>query len=105
MKSSKSLEQIRDLFQDEGLRARVMAARTKEEALGVIVTAGAESNVDFSADSLQRLIEIHGTPPPEVMPSLADLVDVSGSGLRMAEGTHVHMSCCTECPTGEGLCK
>lgn len=98
-----SLAQVRELFQDDELVARIVGARTQEEALGVIVTAGAARKVDFTADSLQRLIEIHASPKA-TLPTLAELVDVSGSGLRRAEGTHVHMSCCTDCPSSAALC-
>lgn len=98
-----SLEQIRELFQDEELRMRVRSSRTQEEALGVVVTAGAQRKVDFNAEALHRLIEIHATPPRK-LPNLEELLDVSGSDLRRAEGTHVHMSCCTDCPASAALC-
>lgn len=97
-----SLEKIRDLFQDEELRARVLSARTQEEALGVVVMAGARREIDFTADSLQRLVEVHAGP--RTIPTLSELVEVSGAGLRRAEGTHVHMSCCTDCPSSAALC-
>ena len=95
-----SLQPIRDLFQDPDLRARLEKARSPEEAIGLVVTAGAARQVDFSADSLSKLIEVHASPARQ-QPSHAELTEVSG---YMMGGTHVHMSCCTDCPSGGGLC-
>ena len=96
------LAPIRDLFQDEALRKQLVEASSQEEALGVLVTAGARQDVAFSADSLRRLIDIFASPPRKP-PTDRELKDVSG-GRFSAAGTHVHMSCCTDCPNGGGLC-
>jgi hypothetical protein len=89
---------IRELFQDRSLRDRLEKAKSEEEALGILVSAGARNNVDFSAEGLQRLVEVFGTPerkPPK------DVGDMPG---EMRADTHVHMSCCTDCPPSGALC-
>jgi hypothetical protein len=94
------LEPIRDLFQDPDLRSRLGKAHSEEEALGLLVSVGAVKDVSFSADSLKRLIGVLSSPDRRG-PDDTDLTQVSGQ--RMAD-THVHMSCCTDCPGSAGLC-
>jgi hypothetical protein len=95
-----TLAPIRELFDDPDLRAQLSEVRSEDEALGLVVAAGAEKDVSFSADSIKRLIDVLGSPQ-RTTPTDQELADVSGH----MRGTHGHMSCCTECPSGSGLCK
>jgi hypothetical protein len=95
-----TLAPIRELFQDEDLRIRLSKAHSEDEALGLLVAAGAAKEVSFSADSVRRLIDVFASPVIRG-PSDKDLKDASG---QMMAGTHIHMSCCTDCPPGGGLC-
>lgn len=93
--------QIRELFQDAGLRSRLDEARSPEEAVGVLVLAGSAGSVDFSAEAVSRIAEVFAGPKV-AGPGRDDLSQVAGAR-RMAE-THVHMSCCTDCPSSAALC-
>lgn len=102
MEEMQTFAQIRELFQDEDLRKRLMKAesRSDEEVLGLLVTAGAQKDVDFSADSLRRLIEVFGSPERKP-PTDKELGEVPTD---MMAGTHNHMSCCSDCPHTGSLC-
>ena len=95
-----NLEQIRNLFQHAGFRSRLEKAQSNEEALGIVVTAGAAKQISFSPDSVNRLMGVFSSPR-EKEPHDKELKGPSGQ--RMAE-THSHMSCCTDCPGSAALC-
>ena len=100
MEEMQTFAPIRELFQDSALRERLEKAKSQDEALGILVSAGARNNVDFSADGLRRLVEVFGSPERKP-PHDKDLGDVSP---EMMASTHVHMSCCTDCPVSGALC-
>ena len=95
-----TLQQIRDLFQDASLRERLDKTKSQDEALGIVVAAGAAKQVTFSPENVNKLIGVFSSPATK-KPTGAELGQVSGQ--RMAD-THSHMSCCTDCPVGNGLC-
>jgi hypothetical protein len=91
------------LFQDSGLRKRLQSARSQDEALGLVVGAGAVKGLTFTAEDLKRLISVFASPPRKDL-SDAELKAVAGGARMMADGTHIHMSCCTDCPKSAALC-
>jgi hypothetical protein len=96
-----TLAEVRGLFQDDYLRIRLQEASSVDEALGVLAAAGAAKQISFDPDTLDRLINIFGSPKlPGPTP---DEVKWVGGNMRMRD-THGHMSCCTECPSSNGLC-
>lgn len=94
-----ALQQIRELFQDSNLRKRLETTRSQEQALGLVVGAGAAKGVSFSAENLSKLIGVLSSPARKEL-SDAELGAVAG----LRADTHIHMSCCTECPNSAALC-
>lgn len=99
MEEMEQFQAVRELFTDGELRRRLDEAKSKEEAVGVLVLAGSTKKVDFSAEVLNRISEVFASPRVE-RPMDKDLDDVAG----MMADTHVHMSCCTDCPSSGALC-
>jgi hypothetical protein len=97
---ARDLEQVRELFQDSYVRARLQDTPSVDEAIGVVVAAGAARDVSLDSEVVRRLIDVFGSPKVKG-PDREELKWVGG---RMAADTHVHMSCCTECPSSNALC-
>ena len=98
--ATEEIERIRELFQDPYLRARLQEASSIDEAIGVVVVAGQSREISFDAETLGRLIDVFGSPKVKG-PDRSELQFVNG---RMMMDTHVHMSCCTDCPNSAALC-
>jgi predicted ribosomally synthesized peptide with nif11-like leader len=96
------LEQIRGLFGDARLKSQLSKARSEDEALGLVVRAAASKGFSFTSAELGKLINVLTSPSDREL-SHAELSAVAG-GLRSQYDTHVHMSCCTDCPPTNGLC-
>ena len=86
------MKKIKNLLGDPQLRSKVSNARDAREATEILVTAGAKR--DEVAALLSRLAGIRQLGEQE-------LLGVAGG---LPRDTHSHMSCCTECPPGAGLC-
>jgi len=98
--ANEDIERIRELFQDPYVRARLQEADSIDEALGVVVVAGSANRVSFDADTVGRLVDVFSAPKMKG----PDPSELKWAGGRMMAGTHVHMSCCTDCPSSAALC-
>ena len=95
------LNQIKELLQDPQLQQKVKAAANQEEAINLLTSAGAEKGYNLSTEEVsQALAELTSGKTSEL--SEEELLTVSG-GMRPNTG-HSHMSCCTDCPPGNGSC-
>jgi hypothetical protein len=88
------LAQIRDLLQTAQTREKLRSASTHAEAVEVLTRAGAARGL--TAESVSRALDGLSASPRELTEE--ELLGVSGG---MAGDTHVHMSCCNDCPTRE----
>ncbi|BAY78520.1 hypothetical protein NIES25_49950 [Nostoc linckia NIES-25] len=95
------LQQIKELLQNAQLQQQVQAAANQAEAIKLIAIASAEKGYNFTVESLsQMLAELTFVDSNEL--SEEELLSVSGG--MMADTGHSHMSCCTDCPKGNGQC-
>ncbi|BAY78519.1 hypothetical protein NIES25_49940 [Nostoc linckia NIES-25] len=95
------LHQIKELLQNAQLQQQVQAAANQAEAIKLIAIASAEKGYNFTVESLsQMLAELTFVDSNEL--SEEELLSVSGG--MMADTGHSHMSCCTDCPKGNGQC-
>lgn len=95
------LQQIKDLLHNPQVQETVKSAANQAEAIKLLMIAGAEKGYNFTVESMfQVLAELAAVQGNEL--SEEELLTVSGG--RMAETGHSHMSCCTDCPPGNGQC-
>ncbi|BAY78518.1 hypothetical protein NIES25_49930 [Nostoc linckia NIES-25] len=95
------LHQIKELLQNAQLQQQVQAAANQAEAIKLLAIASAEKGYNFTVESLsQMLAELTFVDSNEL--SEEELLSVSGG--MMADTGHSHMSCCTDCPKGNGQC-
>ncbi|KOP24615.1 hypothetical protein AMR41_19690 [Hapalosiphon sp. MRB220] len=95
------LQQIKELLQNARLQQQVKAAANQAEAVKLLVIASAEKGYNFTVESVsQVLTDLTSMEFGEL--SEEELLSVSGG--MMADTGHGHMSCCTDCPTGNGQC-
>ena len=88
------LHQIKELLQNAQLQQQVRAAANQAEAIKVLAIASAEKGYNFTVEAIsQMLAELTSVTSDEL--SEEELLGVSGG----AAGTHIHMSCCNDCPT------
>jgi predicted ribosomally synthesized peptide with nif11-like leader len=88
------LHQIKELLQNAQLQEQVKAAANQAEAIKVLAIASAEKGYNFTVEAIsQMLAELTSVASDEL--SEEELLGVSGG----AAGTHIHMSCCNDCPT------
>ncbi|MDZ8106272.1 MAG: Nif11-like leader peptide family natural product precursor [Nostoc sp. DedQUE12a] len=95
------LQQIKELLQNAQLQQQVQAAANQAEAIKLLAIASAEKGYNFTVESMsQMLAELTFVDSNEL--SEEELLSVSGG--RMPNTGHEHMSCCTDCPKGNGQC-
>ncbi|WP_445638211.1 Nif11-like leader peptide family natural product [Nostoc sp. DSM 114161] len=95
------LQQIKELLQNAQLQQQVQAAANQAEAIKLLAIASAEKGYNFTVESLsQMLAQLTYVDSNEL--SEEELLSVSGG--MMADTGHGHMSCCTDCPKGNGQC-
>ncbi|WP_445638210.1 Nif11-like leader peptide family natural product [Nostoc sp. DSM 114161] len=95
------LHQIKELLQNAQLQQQVQAASNQAEAIKLLAIASAEKGYNFTVESLsQMLAQLTYVDSNEL--SEEELLSVSGG--MMADTGHGHMSCCTDCPKGNGQC-
>jgi len=95
------LHQIKELLQNAQLQQQVQAAANEVEAIKLLAIASAEKGYNFTVESMsQMLAELSFVDSNEL--NEEELLSVSGG--RMADTGHQHMSCCTDCPAGNGQC-
>ncbi|MEH2139053.1 Nif11-like leader peptide family natural product precursor [Nostoc sp.] len=95
------LQQIKELLQNAQLQQQVNAAANQAEAIKLLAIAGVEKGYNFTIESVsQVLTELTSVDSNEL--SEEELLSVSGG--MMPNTGHVHMSCCTDCPKGNGQC-
>ncbi|MEH2121558.1 Nif11-like leader peptide family natural product precursor [Nostoc sp.] len=95
------LQQIKELLQNAQLQQQVNAAANQAEAIKLLAIAGVEKGYNFTIESVsQVLTELTSVESGEL--SEEELLSVSGG--MMANTGHSHMSCCTDCPKGNGQC-
>jgi hypothetical protein len=95
------LQQIKELLQNAQLQQKLTAAANEAEAIKLLAIAGAEKGYKFTVEGLsQVLTELTSMEFGEL--SEEELLSVSGG--MMADTGHGHMSCCTDCPAGNGQC-
>ncbi|MFN6514133.1 MAG: Nif11-like leader peptide family natural product precursor [Nostoc sp. CreGUA01] len=88
------LNQIKELLQNAKLQQQLKAAANQAEAIKVLAIASAEKGYNFTTEAIsQMLTELISVESDEL--SEEELLGVSGG----AAGSHVHMSCCNDCPT------
>jgi predicted ribosomally synthesized peptide with nif11-like leader len=88
------LHQIKELLQNAQLQEQVKAAANQAEAIKVLAIASAEKGYNFTVEAItEMLAELTSVTSDEL--SEEELLGVSGG----AAGTHIHMSCCNDCPT------
>ncbi|MBH8561770.1 Nif11-like leader peptide family natural product precursor [Nostoc sp. CENA67] len=89
------LHQIKELLQNAQLQQQVKAATNQAEAIKVLAIASAEKGYNFTLEAIsQMLTDLLCVESDEL--SEEELLGVSGGA---AGDTHVHMSCCNDCPT------
>jgi predicted ribosomally synthesized peptide with nif11-like leader len=94
------LQHIQDLLQNSELQQRIQAAASPAEAIKLLMVAGAEKGYNFTVEGMSQLLAELTMDSNEL--SEEELLAVSGG--RMADTGHQHMSCCTDCPPGNGKC-
>ncbi|MGF1980228.1 MAG: Nif11-like leader peptide family RiPP precursor [Nostoc sp. CmiSLP01] len=94
------LHQIKELLQNAQLQQQVQAAANQAEAIKLLAIAGAEKGYNFTVESLSQMLAQLSVDSNEL--SEEELLSVSGG--MMPDTGHSHMSCCTDCPKGNGQC-
>ncbi|MBD2679304.1 MULTISPECIES: Nif11-like leader peptide family RiPP precursor [Nostoc] len=94
------LHQIKELLQNAQLQQQVQAAANQAEAIKLLAIASAEKGYNFTVESLSQMLAELTVDSNEL--SEEELLSVSGG--MMADTGHGHMSCCTDCPKGNGQC-
>ncbi|MFN6563869.1 MAG: Nif11-like leader peptide family RiPP precursor [Nostoc sp. ChiSLP01] len=94
------LHQIKELLQNAQLQQQVQAAANQAEAIKLLAIAGAEKGYNFTVESLSQMLAQLSADSYEL--SEEELLSVSGG--MMPDTGHGHMSCCTDCPAGNGQC-
>jgi hypothetical protein len=94
------LQQIKNLLRDPSVKGKLQAAASRTEAIKLLLAAGADKGYQFTADTVAGFLAALQSGPSREL-SEQELLGVSGG--RMAD-THVHMSCCGDCPPTEGVC-
>ncbi|MBH8561769.1 Nif11-like leader peptide family RiPP precursor [Nostoc sp. CENA67] len=89
------LHQIKELLQNTQLQQQVKAATNQAEAIKLLAIASAEKGYNFTVEAISQILaELTFVDSYEL--SEEELLSVSGGA---AGDTHVHMSCCNDCPT------
>ncbi|MBD2679303.1 MULTISPECIES: Nif11-like leader peptide family RiPP precursor [Nostoc] len=94
------LQQLKELLQNAQLQQQVQAAANQAEAIKLLAIASAEKGYNFTVESLSQMLAELTVDSNEL--SEEELLSVSGG--MMADTGHGHMSCCTDCPKGNGQC-
>ncbi|MEH2067518.1 Nif11-like leader peptide family natural product precursor [Nostoc sp. PA-18-2419] len=94
------LQQIKELLENAQLQQKLTAAANEAEAIKLLLVASAEKGYNFTVESVSQVLnELTSMEFGEL--SEEELLSVSGG---MANTGHSHMSCCTDCPKGNGQC-
>ena len=88
------LAQIKDLLQNAQIRDKLRGASTHAEAVEVLTRASAARGYGLTAEGVARALDGLSAGPRELTEE--ELLGVSGG---RGGDTHVHMSCCNDCPT------
>ncbi|ACC83385.1 hypothetical protein [Nostoc punctiforme] len=89
------LHQIKELLQNAQLQQQVKTAANQAEAIKVLAIASADKGYNFTVEAIsQMLAELTSVASDEL--SEEELLSVSGGAVSES---HVHMSCCNDCPT------
>jgi hypothetical protein len=85
-------EQIKDLLQDVQLRQKIKEAKTQDEGIKLLTTAGAEKGGNFTISQVTQMLTQFVLQQKDEL-SEEDLLAVGGGAMALTTGTKSWCSC------------